>query len=67
MNKHNHDKGLDLKSRAQMFLPLMADLHQDIKDCLYLADVFMEYFHERIAPLRQWYIHPNDKSLNFFV
>ena len=43
----------------------MADLHQDINiQCFftYLAGALMEHFHEIIAPLRHWYINPNEKS-----
>ena len=40
----------------------MADLCQDIKGGFVLAGALMEHFLEGNAPLRLWYINPNEKS-----
>ena len=45
----------------------MADLRRDLyTEFRHLAGAIMEYFLERIAPLRHWYIDPNT-SLLFLV
>ena len=48
----------------QSFTSLIADLRQDINrtECLHLAGALMEHFSEGIAPIRHWYINPNEKS-----
>ena len=40
----------------------MADLRQDKTEFLHLAGALMANFLEGIAPLRHWYINPNEKS-----
>ena len=40
----------------------MEDLCQDIKRVSSLGGALMEHFLEGIAPLRHWYINPNEKS-----
>ena len=47
---------------AQSFTNLMANLRPDINSVLHLAGALMEHFLEGIAPLRHWYISPNEKS-----
>ena len=47
---------------SQSFTSLIADLRQDINKFIHLAGTFMEHYLEGIAPLRHWYINPNEKS-----
>ena len=51
------------KLRAQTFTALKADLRQDInRVSSFNRGALMDHFIEGIAPLRHWYINPNEKS-----
>ena len=49
--------------RAQSFISLMADLRQDInRVSLFSWCLILEHLLKGIAPIRHWYINPNEKS-----
>ena len=54
---------LEIIQRSQSFTYLMADLRQDIK--IHLSGALMEHTLQGIAPLRYWYINPNEKSKKY--
>ena len=36
-----------------------------LQDIFQFSGVLMEYFHEGIAPIRHWYVNPNEKSKKY--
>ena len=48
--------------RTQSFAPLMEDLIKKQCFCFHLGISSMEHYLEGFAPLRHWYINPNEKS-----
>ena len=53
------------RGTEQSFTSLMAEApSRHTTEFIHLSGTLMEYFHEGIVLLRQWYINPNEKSNN---
>ena len=52
----------NVRLRAQSFTSLMADLRQHINRISSFNRCLIEHFLKWIAPLRHWYMNPNEKS-----
>ena len=50
--------------RTQSYAPLMEDLIKSVF-FFHLGGASRDHYLEGIAPLRHWYINPNEKSKNY--